>query len=88
MLVVVDRGNTFRGISLVPKRESANQSKTEGVAMADTQHAESPETTQEVAPNQGPDVVIITGMSGAGRTEAMHTFEDLGYFASITCHLL
>ncbi len=28
----------------------------------------------------GPDVVIITGMSGAGRTEAMHTFEDLGYF--------
>lgn len=27
-----------------------------------------------------PDVVIITGMSGAGRTEAMHTFEDLGYF--------
>jgi UPF0042 nucleotide-binding protein len=28
----------------------------------------------------GPDLVIITGMSGAGRTEAMHTFEDLGYF--------
>lgn len=28
----------------------------------------------------GPDVVILTGMSGAGRTEAMHTFEDLGYF--------
>lgn len=27
-----------------------------------------------------PDIVIITGMSGAGRTEAMHTFEDLGYF--------
>lgn len=27
-----------------------------------------------------PDVIIITGMSGAGRTEAMHTFEDLGYF--------
>ncbi|MCH3968675.1 MAG: RNase adapter RapZ [Atopobiaceae bacterium] len=26
------------------------------------------------------DVVIITGMSGAGRTEAMHTFEDLGYY--------
>ena len=25
-------------------------------------------------------MVIITGMSGAGRTEAMHTFEDLGYF--------
>jgi UPF0042 nucleotide-binding protein len=27
-----------------------------------------------------PDLVIITGMSGAGRTEAMHTFEDMGYF--------
>lgn len=27
-----------------------------------------------------PDVAIITGMSGAGRTEAMHVFEDLGYF--------
>lgn len=27
-----------------------------------------------------PSVVIITGMSGAGRTEAVHTFEDLGYF--------
>lgn len=26
------------------------------------------------------DLVIITGMSGAGRTEAIHTFEDLGYF--------
>ncbi|MCX8007080.1 MAG: RNase adapter RapZ [Coriobacteriia bacterium] len=26
------------------------------------------------------DLVIITGMSGAGRSEAMHTFEDLGYF--------
>ena len=27
-----------------------------------------------------PRLVIITGMSGAGRTEAMHVFEDLGYF--------
>lgn len=27
-----------------------------------------------------PDVVVITGMSGAGRTEAMHVFEDLGYY--------
>jgi UPF0042 nucleotide-binding protein len=29
---------------------------------------------------KAPNLVIITGMSGAGRTEAMHTFEDLGYF--------
>lgn len=27
-----------------------------------------------------PDIAIVTGMSGAGRTEAMHVFEDLGYF--------
>lgn len=27
-----------------------------------------------------PEVVILTGMSGAGRTEAMHVFEDLGYY--------
>lgn len=27
-----------------------------------------------------PELVIVTGMSGAGRTEAMHAFEDLGYF--------
>jgi len=26
------------------------------------------------------DFVLITGMSGAGRSEAIHTFEDLGYF--------
>lgn len=30
--------------------------------------------------NTNVDLVIITGMSGAGRTEAMHTFEDLGYY--------
>ena len=25
-----------------------------------------------------PDIVIITGMSGSGRTQAMHVFEDMG----------
>ena len=35
--------------------------------------------TKDVLP-ETPDVIVITGMSGAGRTEAMHTFEDLGYF--------
>ena len=38
-----------------------------------------PSTEARVRPDV-PDVVIITGMSGAGRTEAMHTFEDLGYY--------
>lgn len=41
-------------------------------------------TSESGAPNElehnEPNVVIITGMSGAGRTEAVHTFEDLGYF--------
>lgn len=31
-------------------------------------------------PAQTPELVVITGMSGAGRSEAIHTFEDLGYF--------
>lgn len=36
---------------------------------------------EELDPSQlGPDLIVVTGMSGAGRTEAMHTFEDLGYF--------
>ncbi len=30
--------------------------------------------------NEMPELVIVSGMSGAGRTEAMHVFEDLGYF--------
>lgn len=28
----------------------------------------------------GPELIVITGMAGAGKSEAMHTFEDLGYF--------
>lgn len=28
----------------------------------------------------GPRLVVITGMAGAGKTQALHTFEDLGYF--------
>jgi UPF0042 nucleotide-binding protein len=35
------------------------------------------ETTRGTADR---DLVLITGMSGAGRSEAIHTFEDLGYF--------
>ena len=39
------------------------------------------ESLDEIDPTSfGPDIIIITGMSGAGRTEAMHTFEDIGYF--------
>lgn len=38
------------------------------------------ETKEDAKKALSPDLVIITGMSGAGRTEAMHTFEDLGYY--------
>lgn len=34
----------------------------------------------EVAIEDMPSLVVVTGMSGAGRTEAMHVFEDLGYY--------
>ncbi|MCL2530303.1 MAG: RNase adapter RapZ [Coriobacteriia bacterium] len=27
-----------------------------------------------------PTIVVITGMAGAGKTQALHTFEDIGYF--------
>lgn len=45
------------------------------------QHDDPPETEpeDETAPVER-DLVVITGMSGAGRSEAIHTFEDLGYF--------
>ncbi len=42
--------------------------------MADDINITDPETEDM------PNLVIVTGMSGAGRTEAMHVFEDLGYF--------
>ena len=32
-------------------------------------------------------LVVITGMSGAGKSVAMQSLEDLGYFASISCRL-
>ena len=35
---------------------------------------------------EGIRFVIITGLSGAGKSRAVHSFEDLGYFALITCH--
>jgi len=40
--------------------------------------------TEDTRPGSAPaeerDLVLITGVSGAGRSEALHTFEDLGYF--------
>ncbi len=53
--------------------------------MADEQSTIAEKIDRELEPRkvvaeQMPDFVIVTGMSGAGRTEAMHVFEDLGYF--------
>lgn len=46
---------------------------------------ETPAEGCEIQPPSGgaadpTDLVVITGMSGAGRSRAIHTFEDLGYF--------
>ncbi|HIS40380.1 MAG TPA: RNase adapter RapZ [Candidatus Aphodovivens avistercoris] len=46
--------------------------------MSDTTGAQPRESAVDLA--NMPELVIVTGMSGAGRTEAMHAFEDLGYF--------
>lgn len=60
------------------KPQAAAAASGEGDAAGrEAAHAAAKEAaTKEPAP----DLIIITGMSGAGRTEAMHTFEDLGYF--------
>jgi len=39
-----------------------------------------PDPVREDETPRQPELVVITGMSGAGRSEAIHTFEDLGYF--------
>ncbi len=41
---------------------------------------ERPDTISADRADRAPDIVIITGMSGSGRTQAMHVFEDMGYF--------
>lgn len=41
---------------------------------------DSPSIADAERADRVPDVVIITGMSGSGRTQAMHVFEDMGYF--------
>ena len=43
--------------------------------------SERPDTISAERADRVPDIVIITGMSGSGRTQAMHVFEDMGYFS-------
>lgn len=35
---------------------------------------------EAAAADRVPDIVVITGMSGSGRTQALHVFEDMGYY--------
>lgn len=42
--------------------------------------SERPDTISAEHADRAPDIVIITGMSGSGRTQAMHVFEDMSYF--------
>lgn len=42
--------------------------------------SERPDTISAEHADRVPDIVIITGMSGSGHTQAMHVFEDMGYF--------
>ena len=42
--------------------------------------SERPDAISTEYADRVPDIVIITGMSGSGRTQAMHVFEDMGYF--------
>jgi UPF0042 nucleotide-binding protein len=37
-------------------------------------------TTAEDSDAAAAELIVITGLAGAGRSEAIHTFEDLGYF--------
>jgi UPF0042 nucleotide-binding protein len=45
-----------------------------------TERHDVPSESQATESEQETELVVITGMSGAGRSQAIHTFEDLGYF--------
>ena len=64
-------------------KKKSNKTKTKTSSKAKTKtstKAKTKTSTKAKAKDMNADVVIITGMSGAGRTLAMHTFEDLGYY--------
>lgn len=65
------------------KNQNINDINPEmSVAEAEAAEAAATKAAQEAAidPSNLPDLVIISGISGGGRTEAMHVFEDMGYF--------
>lgn len=58
----------------------SSSEQVERELQASVDERDEPVAEEKGAQDPAPDLIIITGMSGAGRTEAMHTFEDLGYF--------
>ena len=48
--------------------------------MSQDESAKQSAAAEDLPMEDMPELVIVSGMSGAGRTEAMHVFEDLGYF--------
>jgi len=38
------------------------------------------DTPPEAQKRGGVELVIVTGLSGAGKSQAIHCFEDLGFF--------
>ena len=48
--------------------------------MSQDESAKQSAAAEDMPMEDMPELVIVSGMSGAGRTEAMHVFEDLGYF--------
>lgn len=63
----------------VPAADPSADQPADQPAGADPASEEQP-SLDDAQHIDGPDLIVITGMSGAGRTEAMHTFEDLGYY--------
>ncbi len=69
------------GIRGITRRRRRSSEHAEGHARdADPQPAESAERSEKGAARQVEDLVVITGYSGAGKSEAIAAFEDGGYF--------
>ena len=62
-------------------RNASNPSNPSAQGVSGTQGASrEPNTAASTLTLHIPDVVVITGMSGSGRTQALHVFEDMGYY--------
>lgn len=44
------------------------------------QRGTGPESPHAASPTEGFEVLLITGMSGAGRSHAAHSIEDMGWY--------